>query len=152
MFQPPNDLIPLPTMPWAERPEALPLEVEEVRTAIWKARGNVTVAAELMKVPSRRLRTFINASAYLSMEQKESLEQLKDIAEDVVYDALTDDEDKQRQDTMARFVLTGPGKDRGWGTGSGPGINIKAKGNIIISWGDGSQITGTDDAKVIEHG
>lgn len=144
----PADLRPLPTMPYDQRPAELPLDIEECRTALWKCRGNITKAAELLKTTSSRLRIFIAKSPYLSSEQKEANEQLVDIAEDVVYDALTDGEDPGRRDTMARFVLTGLGKNRGHGSGGG-GVSINLpKGPIQISWGDGSSIV--DQSKTIE--
>ena len=141
----PNDLVPLPTMPYNERPVELPLDIEECRTAIWRARGNITKAAEILKVSSSRLRSFVAKSAYLSAEVKESLEHLVDLAQDIMYDALTDTADTGRQDTMARFVATGLGKNRGFGTG-GQGVQINLpKGPLQISWGDGSSISGNDN-------
>jgi hypothetical protein len=53
----PTDLMPLPTMPYDERPMSLPLDVEECRTALWRVRGNVTEAAKLIKVHPNRLRS-----------------------------------------------------------------------------------------------
>lgn len=135
----PGDLVALPTMPYNERPAELPLDVEECRTAIWMARGNITKAAELLKVPSIRLRTFVKKSAYLTAEVAESSEQLVDIAESNVLEALTDDVDPSRRDTMSRFVLSNIGKGRGWGTGAGT-VNVKntAGGTIVVQWQDGS--------------
>lgn len=142
----PNDLVPLPTMPYDERPSELPLDIQECRTALWRCRGNISNAAELLKTSSNRLRNFVKKSPYLSEEAKESQERLVDIAEDVVYDALTDKEDTARQDTMARFVLSGLGKARGHGAGNtGLTLNLP-KGPMTISWGDGSQITGNDNS------
>lgn len=138
----PGDLLPLPTAPYAERPIALPLDIEECRTALWLARGNVTKAAEIIKVSSGRFRRFVEKSPYLSGELKEVKERLVDIAEDTVYDALTDTEDKGRRDAMAKFVLGSQGKARGWGQGSGPSVNIKnsSGGTIKVAWGDGTKI------------
>lgn len=147
----PPDLIPLPTMPYDERPVELPLDVEECRTALWRNRGNISLAAATLKISSSRLRTFVAKSPYLTTEQKEAGERLVDLAEDVAYEALTDD-DPSRRDTMARFVMTGLGKNRGHGSGNnGVSINLP-KGPIQISWGDGTQITGNDNepAKTIE--
>lgn len=138
----PGDLVPLPTAPYAERPISLPLDIEECRTAIWMCRGNITKAAELLKVTSNRLRVFVNKSVYLSAEAKEANERLVDIAEDVVYEALTDTEDKGRKDQMARFVLSSQGRPRGWGSGAGTSVNIKnSKGGVIrVAWADGTQL------------
>jgi len=109
-------------------------------------RGNVTEAAKLLKVTSSRLRGFVQKSAYLSGEMREAQEQLADIAEDVVYDALTDEEDKSRKDTMARFVLTNLAKGRGYGTGAGLNIKNSAGGTIIVQWADGTSFGGSESA------
>lgn len=147
----PQDLVPLPTMPWDSRPDSLPLDIEECRTAIWQSRGNITDAAKRLKISSMRLRRFVASSPYLSAEVGEAREQLIDIAEDVVYDALTDKEDTGRQDAMARFVLTGPGKHRGYGTGAPKvTINNQKGGQISLAWGDGTEFR-PDEPKVIEH-
>jgi len=139
----PNDLVALPTMPYSERPIELPLDVEECRTAIWMAAGNVTEAAKLLKITSIRLRSFIKKSPYLSAEMQEAADRLVDIAESNVLNALTDELDPSRRDTMSRFVLTNIGKHRGWGTGGSAGINVKntAGGTIIVQWADGTSIS-----------
>lgn len=144
-------------MPYVERPLDLPLDREECRTALWRCRGNVTKAAELLKTPPSRLRKFINESAYLVSEQKEAQEQLLDIAEDIMYEALTDEIDASRRDQMARFVATNLGGARGYGNGKN-GINLTLgakKGTITVSWEDGTNVVGNDnsgaDAKVIDH-
>lgn len=152
----PLDLVPLPTAPYDQRPDSLPLDVEETRTALWLNRGNIMKTAATLKVTPARLRQYVNNNTYLSREQSEAREQLKDIAEDNVYDALTDEEDPARRDTMTRFVLGSIGKDRGFGTGgSGVSLNMNGKGKLEISWDDGTSLTGNDNAqpaeKVIEH-
>ena len=101
----PTDLVPLPTMPYDKRPVEIPLDVEECRTAIWKAKGNISRASEYLKVPSTRLRNFVEKSPYLKRELRESLEIHVDRAEEIVDEALNDEEDKSRRDQMARFVL-----------------------------------------------
>lgn len=147
----PDNLVALPTMPYDERPLELPLNVEECRTAIWMASGNVTDAAKLLKVPSIRLRQFIKKSAYLTSELQESAEQLVDIAEKNVKDALLDDQDPSRRDTMSRFVLTNIGKSRGWGSGnSAGGVNVKQTGGtLIVQWADGTTFS-ANDGKTID--
>ena len=151
----PNDLVALPTMPYSERPNELPLDVEECRTALWMASGNVTEAAKILKITSIRLRNFVKKSPYLSAEMQEAADRLVDIAESNVKDALTDELDPSRRDTMSRFVLTNIGKNRGWGT-AGAGVNIKntAGGTIVVQWADGTSIGGQepngDDATIIE--
>lgn len=143
----PSDLVPLSTFPWDVRPAELPLVVEEVRTALWRCRGNVSKAAELLKISSVRLRGFVDKSEYLQRERDEAKEQLLDQAEDNVYEALTDHQDPGRKDSMTRYVLSQLGQGRGYGTKTG-GINIPvdgAKGRLTITWDDGAPISGNDD-------
>jgi hypothetical protein len=136
----PSDLVALPTMPYSERPSELPLDIEECRTAIWMAAGNITDAAKLLKITSLRLRNFVRKSPYLTAEMQEAADRIVDIAEKNVFDALTDELDPGRRDTMSRFVLTNIGKHRGWGTAGGGNVNIKntSGGTIVVQWQDGS--------------
>ena len=144
----PQDLIALPTMPYDQRPVELPLDIEECRTAIWKARGNVSRAAEFLKVPSTRLRYFVQKSPYLTRELRESLEIHVDRAEEIVDEALNDEEDKARRDQMARFVLGSQvARQRGWGNGTAqPGMKINNAngGMIVVQWADGTQFNGQE--------
>lgn len=143
----PGDLVALPTMPYDQRPAELPLDIEECRTAIWMASGNITDAAKVLKVTPIRLRNFVKKSAYLSAEVHEAAEQLVDIAEKNVKDALLDDQDPSRRDTMSRFVLTNIGRGRGWGSGNSAGsLNVKnaSGGTIVVQWADGTTFSSKD--------
>lgn len=146
----PNNLMPLPTAPYAERPNNIPLTVQEVRTALWRCSGNISSAAELLKVPSSRLRAFVKASPYLSTEASEAREIMADRAEDIVREALFDETDAQRRDQMARFVLTQIGSQRGFGRNNSAKVNINAAGGVVIQWADSSQVIGNDDGPVID--
>lgn len=153
----PANLQPLPTMPYDERPVELPLDIEECRTAIWKASGNVTKAAEFLKCPSNRLRNFVRKSQYLSREMEEAREQLVDTAEDNVREALEDEEDKARRDQMSRFVLGSQfARSRGWGGGAGPSVKVdnKSGGMVVIQWEDGTSFGGAEpptiDGEVVD--
>jgi len=109
------------------------------------AKGNVSRAAEYLKVPSTRLRYFVEKSPYLKRELRESLEIYVDRAEEIVDEALNDDEDKSRRDQMARFVLGSQvARQRGWGNGQAqPGMKIDNKGGtILVSWADGTKFQG----------
>jgi hypothetical protein len=131
-------LRPIPTQPWNERPDELPLDVEECRTALWHAAGNVSEAATILKVTSNRLRNFVKGSAYLTAEADEFRQRIVDKAESVVVEAL---HDPDRADPMARFVLSSLGKARGYNQNSANKGNITI-GDINISWGDGTPISG----------
>lgn len=142
-------------MPYEQRPASLPLVVEECRTAIWLERGNITKAAERLKVSSSRLRNFVKNSPRLQEEVNEAREQLKDIAEDIVYEALTDGADASRRDKAAFFVLTHLGGDRGFGSsksGAGVNLNLPKGGSIRIQWEDGATLSGPpNDNAVIDQ-
>lgn len=134
----------------------MPLVIEECRTAIWKAKGNITEAASILKVTSLRLRKYVAQSPYLTAELEESKDQLLDRAEAQIADALDDNDDKIRADNAAKFVLTNLGARRGYGTkGSGITLGVNGKsGSFTVSWGDGSSFA--DDAiessgNVIDH-
>lgn len=142
----PRDLEPLPTSPWEERPAEIPLDVEECRTALWLSRGNVNEAAKKLKISSSRLRRFVDKSPRLKEVLTECQEILKDIAEENIYDALTDGDDPQRRDSASKFVLTNLAADRGYGKNTG--INIKTgdspKGRLLVAWDNGESISGGD--------
>lgn len=148
----PNDLVALPTMPYSERPVELPLDTEECRTALWMAAGNVSEAAKILKVTSIRLRNFVKKSPYLTGEMAEAHDRIVDIAEANVRDALTDELDPSRRDTMSRFVLTNIGKHRGWGTSASGGVTVKnsAGGTIVVQWADGSTFNSDGESELKE--
>lgn len=152
----PSDLVPLPTMPYDRRPVEIPLDVEECRTAIWKAKGNISRASEYLKIPSTRLRNFVEKSPYLKRELRESLEIHVDRAEEIVDEALNDEEDKSRRDQMARFVLGSQvARQRGWGNGQAqPGMKIDNKGGmIVVQWADGTKFDGqTVEGEIVDSG
>ena len=77
---------------------------------------------------------------------EEAKDQLIDIAETVVEEALTDEDDKSRRDTMARFVLNSSmARGRGWGSGANPSMKINnTGGTIVVQWEDGTKFAGAD--------
>lgn len=146
----PADLVALPTMPFDARPADMPLDVEECRTALWLHRGNITMAANTLKVSSIRLRNFVQNSPRLSREVNEAREQLQDQAEDVIYEALSDTTDPSRRDSAAKFVLTNLGASRGFGQkNASVNLNMPKGGKMTISWDDGTSI-GEDQPPTIE--
>jgi hypothetical protein len=141
----PLDLVPLPTQPWAVRPSTIPLDREEVRTALWLAEGNISEAALILKVTSLRLRSFIRGSEYLSRELEEFKERKVDEAEQAIFEGLRDPEERIG---CAKFILnSSTGKQRGWGTGNGNGaVNINTNGGAVsISWADGTTLDVNED-------
>ena len=78
--------------------------------ALEKTGGNVSAAAKLLGVHPCRFRAQVSKSVKLNAVtialRKERREQMQDIAEDNVMDALIADDDK-RKDSMSKFVLSG---------------------------------------------
>lgn len=150
----PSDLIPLPTMPYDARPDELPLDVEECRTAIWRSKGNITEAAKILKTSSLRLRRFVASSPRLTEEQREAQDILMDKSEAQIADALDDKDDKIRADNAAKFVLTNLGARRGYGT-KGASITLKpgeGRGSFKVTWGDGEEFgPPPETGQVIDH-
>lgn len=148
----PSDLSPIPTQPWDERPDSLPLTVEEARTALWLDGGSIPKAAARLKVAPNRLRNYIRSSPRLLAEQNEAREQLADRAEEIVCEALNDPIDPGRRDGMAKFLLSSYiGRTRGYGSGPGKISINSGGGNIIVTWGDGTPLSDPDkDENTIE--
>jgi hypothetical protein len=57
--------LPLPYFPWLERPAVMPLDVEEVATALFLKQGDLTAAAERLRVTVARLNRTIRKSPRL---------------------------------------------------------------------------------------
>ena len=137
----PGDLLPLPTQPWEERPDSIPLDIEECRTALWNARGNVSKAAIILRITPSRLRAYVNKSPRLIREQQEWKELLLDKFEENVWDAM-ESEDHMRRDTMTRYVGSNLAHSRGWGA-KAASLSLKTpNGELTIRWADGSNIIG----------
>jgi hypothetical protein len=52
----PDEFVPLPYFPWSSRPETLPLDTDEVATALYLANGDLKAAAALLRVTVAQLR------------------------------------------------------------------------------------------------
>jgi hypothetical protein len=153
----PDDLLPLPAFGWETRPSSVPLDVEECRTALWLHRGNVTNAASRLKVSPGRLRHFVNASPRLQRECKEAREQLVDLAEDILHEALTDyngeNPGSARRDNMARYVMNSSIAEARGLSSRAPKISVNVNKPIVYGWfGDPGFPDGEgSDAQAIEH-
>jgi hypothetical protein len=63
----PAEFVQLPFYPWIERPLTLPLDDDECATAIFIAKGDVSAAADLLKVMPARLKRVIRKSRRLQL-------------------------------------------------------------------------------------
>lgn len=152
----PENLQPIPTQPWDKRPDSLPLDVEECRTALWKYQGNVTNAAKHLKISPARMRTFIKKSPYLTREMQEAKEMMLDKAEENIWDALESDDDVRR-DSMTKFVYNTFGRLRGFGQGASSKVEVNTGGgNVVITWADGntlgqsSEVPNTIEGEIVD--
>jgi hypothetical protein len=68
-----EEFLPLPYYPWDERPSHLPLDADEVATAIHLAHGDLHDAAQLLKTPLHRVERLARNSPRLQKVLQESL-------------------------------------------------------------------------------
>jgi len=151
MAELPSDLLPIPTQPWDERPNALPLVVEEVRTALWLDGGNISAAAERLKVTSVRLRRFVERSPRLMNEKREMIERVSDRAMANLVETIHDDLDKDRRNQDSKWWLDRQARDRGFG-GAGAKVSISTSGPVIVGWADGTTVSGEADDESFRGG
>jgi hypothetical protein len=95
----------LPAYPWSVRPDDHPLTLDEVTCALVEASGDVTAAADRLKVGSLTLRKFIERSPRARAVVLEMDHRLADRARRKLIGILNDDEDARRQDWAIRYIL-----------------------------------------------
>jgi hypothetical protein len=52
----PDEFVPLPWFPWDSRPDTVPLDTDEIATALYLANGDLQAAAALLKVTVAQLK------------------------------------------------------------------------------------------------
>jgi hypothetical protein len=113
------------------------LTTDECISALWHAGGNVTKAAELLRIDSARLRRIVHRFPAVKAEWLEIQEQLLDTAERNVREALNDTKNRNRQDRMAKFVLGRSGRE--WQPRNTT-VNASPNGNLRLVWSDGERV------------
>ena len=130
------DIAALPTRT-APYPNDVPLDPEEVKSALWHARGNLRAAAGLLWTSQARLGALVKRDATLAATRQEAAELLLDEAEAVMVEALTS-EDPVRADAAARFVLERAGRGRGWTRDGSTGVSLSfgnaQGGALAVKW------------------
>ena len=94
----------LPAYPWSQRPDDHPLTLEEVTQALVENAGDITDAADRLRVGSLTLRKFIERSPRARAVALEMDHRLADRARKKLIQALNDD-DARRQDWAIRYIL-----------------------------------------------
>lgn len=137
----PEDLTPLPTR-LRDHPPMLPLDHNDVRSALWHAAGNLSLAAAILKTTSARLGYLVRNTPSLKQERANAAEMLLDRAECQLITALEDPANENRRDDVAKWILTNGGLQRGWsrpGTPHPAGVGLtfdgsQKSGQIAIKW------------------
>jgi hypothetical protein len=140
---PPPESLPADLQPLAihvAQPYAtLPLDVQQARSAIWYASGNIKRAADLLGVSAPRLLNFVKKDPYLERERSNAADLLVDQAEGIVQDSL---DDPNTALESARWVLERRGAERGWNSPIKPTVNpagvsfggAGTSGKLAIQW------------------
>lgn len=92
-----REFIPLPFYPWEERPDTVPLELEECETAIHLAQGHLPKAAELLKTALYKLNRMIVRHPRLQHIYTEAAQNLAHRAAGEIIDALDSPNDRRRE-------------------------------------------------------
>ena len=99
-----EEFLPLPYFPWAARPSHAVLEVEECATALYLAGGEVSVAAEKLRVEPLRLQRAINRHERLRRLHAELVSLLNDRVLHEVRRAFDDDDSRRREWASAKVM------------------------------------------------
>ena len=147
---PPDDaeFIPLPYYNWEIRPSYLPLDVEEVATALYLAQGIIGRAAERLKTEPLKVVRAIARSARLQRLHNELASLLNDKVHEEYVRAFEADDDRRREWAASKVSQTkgfqahplAPNSNLAPSPVVGGGPNSPMR--IVISW---------EDALVIDH-
>jgi hypothetical protein len=108
---------------------------EDIEKALIKARGIMTRAAKTLGVPTGELREFVKGKAVLQKIIFEAREELCDLAEANMHEALTDKDDPARRDAMTRFMLNSAlASKRGFGAREDKSHPLEPPQRIIIGY------------------
>ena len=146
---PPDDaeFIPLPFYPWASRPSHLPLDVEEVATALYLAGGLIGRAAERLKVEPLKVVRAIARSPRLVRLHNELASLLNDKVHEEYVRAFEDADSRRREWAAAKVAQTKQFQNHPLAPNSNlaPSPVVGGSGGpmrIVISW---------EDPLVIDH-
>jgi hypothetical protein len=104
----------LPAYPWDERPDGLPLQIDEVCAALYRADGSIPRAADVLRIGTLLLRKYVARSARARAVIRECDDLLIDRARERLRDALESDQ-SVRQDWATRYILSSSNaRERGY--------------------------------------
>ena len=138
------EFIPLPYFPWDKRPSHLPLDVEEVATALYLSGGLIGQAAERLKVEPLKVVRAISRSPRLTRLHAELASLLNDKVHEEYINAFKSEDDRRREWASAKVAQS----KQFQGHPLAPSTNVQAPlvgpnapTRIIISWEDPSPLT-----------
>jgi hypothetical protein len=147
---PPDDaeFIPLPFYPWEVRPSHLPLDVEEVATALYLTGGLLARAAERLKTEPLKVVRAIARSARLQRLHAELSSLLNDKVHEEYVKAFQSEDDRRREWASSKVSQTKGFQSHPLAPNSqvSPQLAMTGPTTVTIHWGNPPE-----DLKVIEH-
>lgn len=138
------EFLPLPYYNWDQRPDTLPLDVDECATAIHLSDGDVLEAAALLKVPIIRLNRIIRHNPRLQRILEEALGVSLVRAAHVPLATLRDPNADRRQLEWASTKLLQSRLAQGHllspAPAAGIASNVVVDKRIVVLWGNGEKI------------
>ena len=101
-----SEFLPLPYYPWPSRPSHLPLDVEEVATALYLAEGVIRRAADRLKVEPLKVVRSIARSARLQRLHSELVSLLNDKVHEEYVRAFADEDSRRREWAASKVAST----------------------------------------------
>jgi hypothetical protein len=124
------DLAPYPALD-----DKTPIDVEEAKRALEKCQGNITAAADLMKVHSARLRAFVAEEPVLRGMQAEIIERGVDEAVAILFKGMKHESYGIRLMAAKEFLRSEPARRRGFGEkGASLELTSRAGETLTITW------------------
>ena len=138
------EFVPLPHYPWLIRPPHLPLDIEEVATALYLSEGLIGRAAERLKVEPLKVVRSIARSARLQRLHAELASLLNDKVHEEYIRAFKDEDSRRREWASAKVAQSKQFQAHPLA----PSTNVQQSAlstggptRIIISWEDPSPLT-----------
>ena len=145
-----EEFIPLPHFPWDVRPSHLPLDVEEVATALYLAQGLVARAAERLKVEPLRVVRAISRQRRLSGLHNELASFLNDKVHEEYVSAFKASDDRRREWASSKVSQTKQFQGHPLAPNSNVTTPLAALGGLA-GHADCDQLGGSRRRPVIDH-
>jgi hypothetical protein len=136
-----DEFLPLPFYAWDRRPSTIRLDPEEAATALYLAEGEISVAAQTLKVEPLRLMRAIRCSARLTRLHAELVSLLNDKVHHEYRRAFNDEDDRRREWAASKVSQTRQFQDHPLApnqSNPSPTIALGGPTRIVISWDDGT--------------